>query len=283
MPVSFWAHGGWRAANVNYIAPSRVHRLFGLTSLLRREDYSASEHYYFIHSVLIVWSFPAGDWRKPWLVSDMTADYLRSRYAECFAAFSLFSKAPHLLSVWSYPEALIIRYFLCFCGPWFSYYYILSSLLHPGTMEYQMDSVKADLEKIMYTVGQFIIVLAALLEIYLLFPPVGFILWQLIAISLNVQTQGAFKLPRGVISFTVSCARKPGTWYSSISTILHDYVSYVLPDWTKTYWLVKQSGKYYKPWKSSQKLIMVTSKRHITELSEATELSQRAVYADVSS
>lgn len=43
-------------------------------------------------------------------------------------------------------------------------------------MEYQMDSVKADLEKIMYAVGQFIIVLAALLEIYLLFPPVGFIL-----------------------------------------------------------------------------------------------------------
>ncbi|KAI9640836.1 hypothetical protein NHQ30_010677 [Ciborinia camelliae] len=42
-----------------------------------------------------------------------------------------------------------------------------------------------------------------------------------------------------------------------------------------------RSGKYYKPWKSSQKVVIVSSKKHIMELSEASELSQRAIYADL--
>lgn len=42
----------------------------------------------------------------------------------------------------------------------------------------------------------------------------------------------------------------------------------------------QRSAKYYKPWKSTQTVI-VSSKRHIAELSDAAGLSQRAVYADV--
>lgn len=42
----------------------------------------------------------------------------------------------------------------------------------------------------------------------------------------------------------------------------------------------QRSAKYYKPWKSTQTII-VSSKKHIAELSEAAGLSQRAVYADV--
>ncbi|OTB13472.1 hypothetical protein K445DRAFT_304233 [Daldinia sp. EC12] len=42
-----------------------------------------------------------------------------------------------------------------------------------------------------------------------------------------------------------------------------------------------QSGKYYKPWGSTTPIFIVSTKKQIAELSEATCLSQRAVYADM--
>ena len=43
----------------------------------------------------------------------------------------------------------------------------------------------------------------------------------------------------------------------------------------------KKAGRYYIPW-SRKSPIIVRSPDHMQELSEAPELSQRAVYADVS-
>ncbi|KAK6955952.1 hypothetical protein Daesc_003599 [Daldinia eschscholtzii] len=45
--------------------------------------------------------------------------------------------------------------------------------------------------------------------------------------------------------------------------------------------LILQSGKYYKPWGSTTPIFIVSTKKQIAELSEATCLSQRAVYADM--
>ncbi|KAI1379887.1 putative cytochrome P450 [Hypoxylon crocopeplum] len=42
-----------------------------------------------------------------------------------------------------------------------------------------------------------------------------------------------------------------------------------------------RSGKYYKPWKPHNAIVIVSTKKHIAELSEAGCLSQRAVYADM--
>ncbi|KAI0186876.1 cytochrome P450 [Xylaria flabelliformis] len=42
-----------------------------------------------------------------------------------------------------------------------------------------------------------------------------------------------------------------------------------------------RSGKYYKPWTSSTPIVIISNKKQIAELSEATCLSQRAVYADM--
>ena len=44
---------------------------------------------------------------------------------------------------------------------------------------------------------------------------------------------------------------------------------------------LQRSGKYYKPWNSSKRVVIVTGKKQIMELSETPDLSQRAVYADV--
>ncbi|OAQ76401.1 cytochrome P450 [Purpureocillium lilacinum] len=52
---------------------------------------------------------------------------------------------------------------------------------------------------------------------------------------------------------------------SSLTTIVRDY----------------QSGKYYKPWKPANPIVIVSAKQQIAELSEAPNLSQRAVYADM--
>ncbi|KAI0410100.1 cytochrome P450 [Xylaria palmicola] len=41
------------------------------------------------------------------------------------------------------------------------------------------------------------------------------------------------------------------------------------------------NGKYYKPWGQSTPIVIVSTKKHIAELSEAACLSQRAVYADM--
>lgn len=42
-----------------------------------------------------------------------------------------------------------------------------------------------------------------------------------------------------------------------------------------------RSGKYYRPWRSTNEIVVVSTKKHIAELSEAPELSQRAIYADM--
>ncbi|KAE9372172.1 cytochrome P450 [Stipitochalara longipes BDJ] len=59
--------------------------------------------------------------------------------------------------------------------------------------------------------------------------------------------------------------QKPRIWYFNITTILRDY----------------RARKYYKPWKSSQKLFVIREKKQILEYCEAPELSQRAVYGDI--
>ncbi|KAK9423446.1 hypothetical protein SUNI508_14026 [Seiridium unicorne] len=41
-----------------------------------------------------------------------------------------------------------------------------------------------------------------------------------------------------------------------------------------------RSGKYYKPWKQRNPIMIVHTKKQIAELSESSSLSQRAVYAD---
>ncbi|KAF2867713.1 cytochrome P450 [Massariosphaeria phaeospora] len=55
-----------------------------------------------------------------------------------------------------------------------------------------------------------------------------------------------------------------GKFLASIKTVLHDF----------------RSAKYYKPWNTA-KPIVVSTKKQIAELSEASVLSQRAVYADM--
>lgn len=44
----------------------------------------------------------------------------------------------------------------------------------------------------------------------------------------------------------------------------------------------QRSGKYYRPWRPTNEIVVVSTKKHIAELSESPELSQRAIYADVS-
>lgn len=67
-----------------------------------------------------------------------------------------------------------------------------------------------------------------------------------------------------------------------ISTIIHDfvYLSLSVESQHSNIILSWRSARYYKPW-STSKPIIVSSKKQIAELSEASVLSQRAVYADV--
>lgn len=51
----------------------------------------------------------------------------------------------------------------------------------------------------------------------------------------------------------------------------------------KTITLIPQqsNARFYKPWKAADNFTVLYSKKQIAELSEATVLSQKAVYADV--
>ncbi|KAK5997455.1 Cytochrome P450 monooxygenase penP-like protein [Cladobotryum mycophilum] len=66
-------------------------------------------------------------------------------------------------------------------------------------------------------------------------------------------------------NFVCLVYRKCSSFLSKVISVFHDY----------------RSGKYYKPWKPANPIIIVSTKQQIAELGEATNLSQRAVYADM--
>ncbi|KAJ3571855.1 hypothetical protein NPX13_g5235 [Xylaria arbuscula] len=69
------------------------------------------------------------------------------------------------------------------------------------------------------------------------------------------------------------------TWHTIVQQLLRkvtrlaSVTSSIIQDYS--------NGKYYKPWSQSAPIVIVSSKKHIAELSEAACLSQRAVYADM--
>ncbi|KAI1471052.1 cytochrome P450 [Daldinia caldariorum] len=63
------------------------------------------------------------------------------------------------------------------------------------------------------------------------------------------------------------------SWWHVLGRPLYVRITTTLSDY--------RSGKYYKPWGSNAPIFIVSTKKQIAELSEATCLSQRAVYADM--
>lgn len=72
-----------------------------------------------------------------------------------------------------------------------------------------------------------------------------------------------------------------------MSSMMKDFVSTSLPERFRVTSrrnllnMRQRSGKYYKPWKPSNPIVIVSTKKQIAELSEGACFSQRAVYADV--
>ncbi|GFG08449.1 hypothetical protein IFM5058_03929 [Aspergillus udagawae] len=68
-----------------------------------------------------------------------------------------------------------------------------------------------------------------------------------------------------LVSTELYYCRTKSAYFLNLGSIIRDY----------------SSGGYYKPWKSSNGTVVVSSKRQIMELSEAPVLSQRVAYADM--
>ncbi|KAL1969931.1 hypothetical protein VTN77DRAFT_7441 [Rasamsonia byssochlamydoides] len=86
--------------------------------------------------------------------------------------------------------------------------------------------------------------------------PSQILFWCVVVFLLSIELY--YMLPK-------SLSNRIQEFFANISSVIHDY----------------RSGRYYKPWKSSRRIVVVSSKKHIIELSEAPVLSQRAIYADL--
>lgn len=74
-----------------------------------------------------------------------------------------------------------------------------------------------------------------------------------------------WRISQKMSTSTVDLAKRLYTIWYSFRVIIRDF----------------RSGNYYRPWRPKNEVVVVSTKKHIAELSEAPELSQRAIYADM--
>lgn len=138
-------------------------------------------------------------------------------------------------------------------------------------------------ESKLYTVLGCVLLSALLSQVYVFASPVG-----ISSPCMNVSwltTQWVWRISQKMSTSTVDLAKRLYTIWYSFRVIIRDFVrpkghqmrSKSLPNEC-----TQRSGNYYRPWRPKNEVVVVSTKKHIAELSEAPELSQRAIYADVS-